>query len=393
MNPSEQEPWRPAATIVRSLPTQRRVRVFLCHSSADKPKVRELYARLVDDGFAPWLDEKDLRPGESWRDAIRAAVRAADFILVCLSDRSMTTKGYVHKEIKQALDVADEQPEGRIFVIPLRLEHCRVPQRLDHLHWVDLFAEDGYARLSSTLRDHPMPPDARSGSSPSPEPRDRARHRPAVPAPPTMGLLVQLVVAAVVLTSIAIGGTLVGMWTPPLPPLAGVLAACLVTLTQRRRLLRPAPAARVVAVVAAAGLSVAGVTWELESGPAGRHDRPGAGSSTSEDVRYDPRVGRGPYRVEGTCVIKHTCVLYERRAPSVSSEKVARLHDNKPLTIVCQARGGTVKAPAGGSSDIWDRLYDRRSGPYVSDYFTNTPGDGAFTKSIPRCPPEKRSAR
>jgi hypothetical protein len=122
-------------------------RLFLCHSSADKPAIRRLYRQLRDDGIRPWFDEEDLLPGQDWDWAIRRAVRNSDCVVVCLSGASTTRAGYVHREIKEALDVADEQPEGAIFVIPARLEDCEVPERLRHLHWVDLFAEDGYRRL------------------------------------------------------------------------------------------------------------------------------------------------------------------------------------------------------------------------------------------------------
>ncbi|HTP10322.1 MAG TPA: TIR domain-containing protein, partial [Anaerolineae bacterium] len=87
------------------------LRIFLCHSSADKPAVRELYQRLRADGFAPWLDEEDLLPGQDWQHEIPKVVRNADAVIVCLSHGSITKTGYVQKEIKFALDVADEQPE------------------------------------------------------------------------------------------------------------------------------------------------------------------------------------------------------------------------------------------------------------------------------------------
>ena len=45
------------------------------------------------------------------------------------------------------MDVADKQPEGTIFIIPLRLEVCDVPERLRSWQWVNLFEEDGYERL------------------------------------------------------------------------------------------------------------------------------------------------------------------------------------------------------------------------------------------------------
>ncbi len=50
-----------------------------------------------------------------------------------------------------ALDIADEKPEGHIFVIPLKLEECEVPDRLQTFQWVDLFKERGYERLKSAL--------------------------------------------------------------------------------------------------------------------------------------------------------------------------------------------------------------------------------------------------
>src|SRR3712207_6126465 len=98
----------------------RPLRVFLCHSLGDKPAVRDLYQRLrAEQGIEPWFDEEDLLPGQDWDQEIQKAVRAADVVLVCLSRSSITKAGYVQKEIRYALDVADEQPEGTIFIIPL----------------------------------------------------------------------------------------------------------------------------------------------------------------------------------------------------------------------------------------------------------------------------------
>src|SRR6185369_16999509 len=99
----------------------RQLQVFLCHSSNDKSQVYDLYQRLNLDGFNPWLDEESLLPGQNWEREIPIAVRNSDVAIVCLSKSSITKKGYVQKEIKYTLDVADEQPEGTIFIIPLKL--------------------------------------------------------------------------------------------------------------------------------------------------------------------------------------------------------------------------------------------------------------------------------
>ena len=127
------------------------LRVFLCHASGDKPKVRTLYHQLCKDGINPWLDEENLLPGQDWQMEISKAVRNSDVVIVCLSKGSVAKTGYVQKEIKQVLDVADEQPEGTIFVVPLKLEECDVPERLKRWQWVNLFDDNGYQRLVRSL--------------------------------------------------------------------------------------------------------------------------------------------------------------------------------------------------------------------------------------------------
>jgi|SRR5215216_164797 len=126
--------------------------VFLCHSSEDKANVRKFYERLLSDAFDPWLDEERILPGQEWNREITRAVKDAAAIVVFLSTRSITKHGYVQKEIKRALDVADEKPEGTIFIIPAKLEPCKVPDRLTHLQWVNMFEDRGYDRLCAALR-------------------------------------------------------------------------------------------------------------------------------------------------------------------------------------------------------------------------------------------------
>jgi hypothetical protein len=44
--------------------TGRHYRIFLCHSSGDKRRVRRLYRRLCEKGFDPWLDEENIVAGQ-----------------------------------------------------------------------------------------------------------------------------------------------------------------------------------------------------------------------------------------------------------------------------------------------------------------------------------------
>jgi hypothetical protein len=49
------------------------------------------------------------------------------------------------------LDVADEMPPGEVFIIPVRLEECDIPERLRHWQWVDLYRPGAYDRLRAVL--------------------------------------------------------------------------------------------------------------------------------------------------------------------------------------------------------------------------------------------------
>jgi hypothetical protein len=129
----------------------RRLKVFLCYASDDRLAVRSLYQNIKNDGFDVWLDEEELIPGQYWRDVIPDAVRNSDIVIICLSHRSVNKEGYVQKEVRVALDAADEKPEDAIYLVPAKLEECIVPKRLNNLQWVDLFKDNGYEKLVKAL--------------------------------------------------------------------------------------------------------------------------------------------------------------------------------------------------------------------------------------------------
>jgi len=131
----------------------RKLKVFLCHASQDKPAVRKLYARLNSESWVdPWLDEERILPGMDWDMEIQKALREADLIIICLSRESVAKEGYVQREFKRALSYAEEKPEGTIYIIPLRLNECTPPMRLQQWQWVDYFSGNADNRLFQSLR-------------------------------------------------------------------------------------------------------------------------------------------------------------------------------------------------------------------------------------------------
>jgi hypothetical protein len=129
-----------------------RPRVFLAHARGDQEDVRNLCRRLTRDGVRAWLDQEKLLPGEDWDYEIRKAVRASQVVIVCLSKKFNRQRGYRQKEVRIALEEAERLPEGRIFIIPARLEACELPESLRRWQRVDLYEVDGYRKLLQALR-------------------------------------------------------------------------------------------------------------------------------------------------------------------------------------------------------------------------------------------------
>lgn len=154
----------------RPMSLKRPLRVFLCHAKDDKSAIRELQKQLLAQNIDPWLDEDKLLAGQEWELEIAEAVRNSDAVIVCLSKKSIPKAGYVQKEIRYALDVADQQPEGAVFLIPLKLETCDVPQRLRSKQWLDYFKAGGFTQLLNALQhraielDLAVPPGLRLGT-------------------------------------------------------------------------------------------------------------------------------------------------------------------------------------------------------------------------------------
>ncbi|MDD2923041.1 MAG: SUMF1/EgtB/PvdO family nonheme iron enzyme [Anaerolineales bacterium] len=144
----------------------KKIRVFLVHAVQDKPTVRDLYARLKSEAWIdPWFDEENLLPGQNWDLEIQKALRGIDAIIICLSKLSIAKEGYIQKEIKRALDICDEKPDGTIYIIPLRLDDCEIPFRLQKFHWVDYFNKNYDQKLLGALKSRAETLGIETGSS------------------------------------------------------------------------------------------------------------------------------------------------------------------------------------------------------------------------------------
>ncbi len=131
------------------------IQIFISYAREDQPQAREIYRRLHDAGYKPWLDEEDLLPGQNFRLVIERSLTGSDFVIICLSRTSVAKRSFFQREIKHALDKLEEMLPEDIFLIPARLDPCEMPEELKDRHWVDLFDERGWEKLFRAL-DHEL---------------------------------------------------------------------------------------------------------------------------------------------------------------------------------------------------------------------------------------------
>jgi hypothetical protein len=121
---------------------QSKPRVFIAYVQEDLSFAKKLYRALEESGFRPWLDKKNLMPGQNWPRAIETAIQTSDFFVACFSRRAISKRGSFHSELRYALFCAAKVPLDEIFLIPLRLDDCVVPNRISkQIQYLDLFPD------------------------------------------------------------------------------------------------------------------------------------------------------------------------------------------------------------------------------------------------------------
>jgi len=121
--------------------------VFLSHTHADKPFVRRLAVDLDNQGIPYWLDEAEIKVGESLIEKIRAGIHKVDFVAVVLSPNSVASP-WVQREVDVAMN--QEIMGRRVKVLPLMYRKCELPGFLLGKRYADFTEDDHY---STSLED------------------------------------------------------------------------------------------------------------------------------------------------------------------------------------------------------------------------------------------------
>jgi len=144
--------------MAREKNTDKKLIPFLSYYKPNAHIMREFAQKLKSEGWIdPWYDEEDILPGQIWQTSVVTGVRKSHAVIILLSNAAIASEGFFQKEIKLALDTAAEKPEGTIFIIPIRIDDCEVPEMLRAYQYVSYFGNDEekarvYAYLIQSLK-------------------------------------------------------------------------------------------------------------------------------------------------------------------------------------------------------------------------------------------------
>jgi TIR domain len=108
--------------------------VFLCHSSADKGRVRMVHDDLMNLGASCWLDENKIKVGESIVAKIDEALGSSKTMIAFLSKRSVQSM-WAKKEWQSFL--SRQLSGGQLKILPAVLEDCEIPSILADIKFAD----------------------------------------------------------------------------------------------------------------------------------------------------------------------------------------------------------------------------------------------------------------
>jgi TIR domain len=124
------------------------VKVFLSHNHADKSFTRKLAADLEYHGVKCWIDEAEMKIGDSLIQKIRNGIDESNFFIIVLSPNSIKAPWVINElDVAMNLQIMDK----KLKVLPLMYKKCDLPGFLIGKVYSNFVDESQYINSFKTL--------------------------------------------------------------------------------------------------------------------------------------------------------------------------------------------------------------------------------------------------
>ncbi len=126
--------------------------VFISYANKDQERVKPFFKELDRQGFTVWMDCFRLKGGQNWDFEIKRAQEKSEFVISFLSNNSVARRGYVQREMKDAVDKLKEKLIDDIYLIPVLLDDdLEIPPEVKELQCIRASNPDGMQDLVDAL--------------------------------------------------------------------------------------------------------------------------------------------------------------------------------------------------------------------------------------------------
>ncbi len=129
------------------------LQVFISYAKEDQKAALTYYDLLAEEGTSPWMDAKKLLPGQNWEAEIERAFSDSHVVILLLSQKSVNKRGFVQREANDAVDRLRYKQPTDIYVIPLLLEPCEVPNQIaKRLQYIEMGTPGAWDQVRASLK-------------------------------------------------------------------------------------------------------------------------------------------------------------------------------------------------------------------------------------------------
>ena len=114
--------------------SKRIFKVFVSHSSKDKPIVDRIVSDLKAHGISVWYDKFEIKAGDNIVKKVNDGLKDSKYFLIILSPNALSSS-WVTEEMSFA--VLQQVTFKGIVVIPVLIQDCEIPPLLKHRRYVD----------------------------------------------------------------------------------------------------------------------------------------------------------------------------------------------------------------------------------------------------------------
>lgn len=132
---------------------EKTISIFISYTKKDEERVVPFYEYLRDRNLDVWMDIFKLQPGHQWRYEIQRAQKKAGIVIAFLSKNSVTKRGFVQRELKDALYTLQEKLRSDIYLIPVILDSdIGIPDDIGETQAIRVSDPDCLAKIEGAIR-------------------------------------------------------------------------------------------------------------------------------------------------------------------------------------------------------------------------------------------------